>query len=300
MKPLSVVTAVLRLVLLLAPASAALGQAPIGPTNPFHSEFDVTNPPAQFDEIVLLGELAPGVTTPHHTSGGDQYLTVIAGQLTRRTFGATPAEKVYKAGDTLIERAGEVQELANAGTAPARWLATILVPQGAPLTTDQQSGATSQQLPEGLTAVYHARQTVAQPAAQFKVVQDELDFAPGAWVPPHTHGGPVFGLVLEGTFTDRQQSGEKQYNAGDSFTEPAHAAHAIGNAGTAPARFFGTILLPPGEEIITIQAPPPAPPQTMPRTSQNDGYAPLVWLIVIAGSGAIAAGWLIRRKGRRA
>src|SRR6266508_17372 len=197
MKQLIQWTAALILALILfLPTSVALGQAPPGPTNPFHSEFDVTKPLAQFDEILVLGEIPPGSTTPRHTTGGDQYNTVIAGELTRRVFSGTQAENTYKAGNTLVEKAGDIQELANTGSAPARWLATILLPKDTLLTTDQQSGATSQQLPSGLTVVQQARTTVQQPPAQFKVVQDELDFAPGAWVPRHTHGGQVFGIVL--------------------------------------------------------------------------------------------------------
>jgi quercetin dioxygenase-like cupin family protein len=291
MRPRIIWTTVLTLILLL-PTSVILGQAPPGPTNPFHSEFDVNNPPAQFDEIVLLGEIAPGATTPRHTSGGDQYITVIAGELTRRVFGGTPTEKTYKGGDTLVEKADEAQEVANGGSAPARYLATILLPNGAALTTDQQSGATSQELPTGLQAVYQARMTVSPPAAQFKVVQDELDFVPGAWVPRHTHGGQAFGLVLQGEFTDQRQDGEKKYKAGDSFVEPVNTPHAIGNAGTVKASFFGTILLPPGAEIITIQAPPPAPaPATMPRTGGMEfpGLA-----LALAALILLCAGWWLR------
>jgi quercetin dioxygenase-like cupin family protein len=282
--------AILSVLLAGAPNAFA---APPGPTNPFHREFDVTNPPARFDEIVLLGEIAPGTTTPRHTTGGDQYITVIAGELTRRLFGATPAEKTYKAGDTLVEKAGEVQELANAGSVPARWLATIILPKGAHLTTEQQTGTTIDQLPTGLTVVYQARMTVDAPAAQFKVVQDELDFAPGAWVPRHTHGGQAFGLVLDGEFTDQRQDDEKKYKAGDSFVEPVNTPHAIGNAGTVKASFFGTILLPPGGEIITIQAPPAAQaPSTMPRTA--GGAFP--WMtLALAALILLCAGWWARR-----
>ena len=301
MKPLTVMTAVLTFLILALAPSAALGQAPPGPTNPFHREFDVPHPPACFDEIVLVGALAPGVTTPRHTTGGDQYITVIAGELTRRVFGRATTEQRYKTGDTVIERAGELQQVANAGTVPTRWLATILLPQGTPLTTVQPTGATSQQLPPGVTVVYQARRTVARPAARFTVVQDELDFAPGVWVPLHTHGGQAFGLVLKGAFTDHRQHAELKYKAGDSFTEPPNTPHTIGNAGTVEASFFGTILLPPGGAVITILgAPASHMPTTLPQTGQNNGDVPQLWLAVMAGSGAIAAGWLIRRKERRA
>jgi LPXTG-motif cell wall-anchored protein len=293
MKPLTVLRVVLTLVILALPSGVAMGQAPPGPTNPFHSEFDVPKPPAQFDEILVLGEIAPGTTSPRHTTGGDQYITVIAGELTRRAFDATPTAQTYKAGDTLVEHAGDVQEVANVGAVPARWLATILVPEGAPLTTDQQTGATSQQLPSGLTVVHQARTTVEQSPAQFKVIQDELDFAPGAWVPRHTHGGQVFGLVLEGQFTDQRQEGEKTYKTGDSFSEPVNTPHAIGNAGTVNASFFGTILLPPSGAIITIQAPPAAqPPMTLPRT----GGTAISWMgLIVAALILLCAGWWVRR-----
>jgi quercetin dioxygenase-like cupin family protein len=142
-------------------------------------------------------------------------------------------------------------------------------------------------LPTSLTAVHQARMTVDALAAQFKVVQDQLDFAPGAWVPRHTQGGQAFGLVLEGEFTDQRQDGEKKYKAGDSFVESINTPHTIGNAGTVKASFFGTILLPPGGEINTIQAPPAAQsPATMPRMGGMDfpGLAlALVAVILLCG-----------------
>ncbi|MDE3091213.1 MAG: hypothetical protein KGJ80_17735, partial [Chloroflexota bacterium] len=101
-------TAVALLVLLLPP-SAAWGQAPQGPTNPFHTEFDVTNHPSQFDEIAMLIEVAPSASNATVKYGGDQFVTVIQGEV-------TVAGQVYPAGKNYVEKAGEPVTISNAGT----------------------------------------------------------------------------------------------------------------------------------------------------------------------------------------
>src|SRR6266545_37572 len=45
------------------------------------------------------------------------------------------------------------------------------------------------QTPPGPTKVYESKIAVANPPAQADLIQDVLDFAPGAWTPFHRHGG---------------------------------------------------------------------------------------------------------------
>src|SRR5687768_5298946 len=68
--------------------------------------------------------------------------------------------------------------------------------------------ATSNDLPPGPAKVYELKTAVQDPAAQFEVIQVVLDFAPGAWTPPHTHGGQTFNLVLDGELTLRENDTE--------------------------------------------------------------------------------------------
>src|SRR5690242_2176980 len=60
------------------------------------------------------------------------------------------------------------------------------------------------------------------------VVSVILDFAPGAGVPEHTHGGPLVVTVLSGALTLNDEMGDMVFKAGESFTEmPGHKHSAF-------------------------------------------------------------------------
>ncbi len=95
--------------------------------------FDVTNPPAQFDLIHLVQDFAPGAITPRHSHGGQGYATMLDGEITIRLLNS---EKQYKAGDTFVENAGEILQVANKSAAKASFAIIFLLPKGATLTTN--------------------------------------------------------------------------------------------------------------------------------------------------------------------
>lgn len=277
----------LALLALLIPPTVALGQAPQGPTNPFHTEFDVTNHSSQFDEISMLIEVAPSASNATVKYGGDQFVTVIQGEVTL-------AGQVYPAGKNYVEKADEPVTISNAGTTNARLVSTILLPKGAALTSDAQTPAVEK-------VIYKTDREFPSPPATFKVVQDVLDFAPDAGVPMHTHGGDVLGLVIQGQMTNHNGNAVTKINTGEGFLEDTNQAHSIGNESTAPAAFFGTVILPPGGETITIQgAPPSIPPATLPTASAGNDPLTYLWLALVGGALLVAAGWFIRKKAQRA
>src|SRR5215211_5448695 len=66
----------------------------------------------------------------------------------------------------------------------------------------------------GFTEVLEMRFQAAAPPAQPEILETVLDFAPGAWTPLHTHGGPVYVTVLDGTITLRSVGTDTTFAAG--------------------------------------------------------------------------------------
>jgi len=103
-------------------------------------------------------------------------------------------------------------------------------------------------------------------AGTFDEILRVRDFAPGAWTPLHTHGGPVHVTVLDGELTLRMSGTDHVYKAGDSWVELAGDDHAqaVGNTGAVSARAVATTLLPKGAteatNIADISTPPPPGP----------------------------------------
>ena len=87
----------------------------------------------------------------------------------------------------------------------------------------------------------------------FDEVMVILDFAPGAGVPMHVHGGPTLVTVLDGAITLKDNGMEKTYKAGESWTEmPEHVHEAINN-GDKTVRVVVTFLLPVAEPTTLVK-----------------------------------------------
>jgi quercetin dioxygenase-like cupin family protein len=166
---------------------------------------------------------------------------------------------------------------------------TFLLPKGAQLTTNQQTGV-PQLTP---TTKYNTKFEVPAPPAQFDLVRLVQDFAPGAWTPLHSHGGQGLVTVLEGALTVRTQGVEKIYKAGETFVESPNVVMEAGNATTEKASMVVTFLLPKGAELTTVQQT--AAPATLPQTGAEDSRWLNIWLLLFAGSGLIAGRWIMRR-----
>ena len=127
--------------------------------------------------------------------------------------------------------------------------------------------AFGQETPPSATIRYKSTLEVAQPPSQFDLIEVVLDFAPGAWTRPHSHGGQGLITVLEGEITLRQEGTEKVYKAGESWAEQPGAVHQAGNAGDEPAKLAALFLLPKDAQLTTVQETgnteqaPPGPTQ---------------------------------------
>lgn len=274
------------LAIMMAPG-VALGQAPQGPTDLFHAEFDVANHPSQFDEVEMLIDVAPNTSNALVQYGGDQFATVIQGEV-------TVAGQSYATGKSYVARAGESETLSNPGATDARLISTILLPKGSALEADAKTSAAE-------AVLYKTQREIPNPPTTFKVVQDVLEFAPNAAVPMHFHDGAVLGLVIQGQMTNHNGNAVTQIGAGTGFVEDPQQVHAIGDESNAPAIFFGTILLPPGGAISTIVNAPSGAPASAPSAANTGinwltylGLAIVVVLLLVLG------GWFLRRRAQRA
>jgi quercetin dioxygenase-like cupin family protein len=103
---------------------------PPRPLTSYQFKTDVDSMTKPFDVVQAILEFAPGAATPYHTHPGIVMVTVIAGEL---TFNLEGVDHVYKEGESFVEVPNQVGQARNAGTVPARVMASYLIPQGAPL-----------------------------------------------------------------------------------------------------------------------------------------------------------------------
>ena len=156
---------------------------------------------------------------------------------------------------------------------------------------------------------------LAEVSGDYDVIQLVLEFRPGAWTPPHTHGGYILGSPLDGELTVRDSQGvEKKYKTGESFVETPGAFIEVGNASSSAVRVSAVALLPKGGVLTTnkdggsSQNPPPGPttifrtqmavtgaPTALPKTGA-DASPDYAWLVALGGLGLLALGWAMRRR----
>jgi quercetin dioxygenase-like cupin family protein len=91
-----------------------------------------------YDVAQLVQDFAPGAATPFHTHPGIVVVTVLSGAI---TFNVNGGETVYKEGESFVEVPNQVAQARNAGTEPARVMASFLIPPGAPLSMPQMAPA---------------------------------------------------------------------------------------------------------------------------------------------------------------
>ena len=191
-----------------------------------------------FTEAMVVLEFAPGAAMPLHAHGGPTLVTVLEGEITLRE---DEAEKTYAAGESWTEMPGQVHEAYNAGSVATRVAATFLLSGDAEATLLEVEADSSVPAP---TAVYRALFPDLSMAGVFNELMTVLEFAPGAGMPLHTHGGPTLVTVLEGEITLREDEAEITYAAGESWTEMPGHVHEAYNAGSTPVKVVVTFLLP--------------------------------------------------------
>jgi quercetin dioxygenase-like cupin family protein len=203
-------------------------------------------------------------------------------------------------GDVANEEAGVRYVMTNASSANARVMAVVLLPKGAQLTTMVD---TNPNPPFGPIASFQGSYPLTVEAGEYSLVNLVLDFAPGAQIPLHFHGGPVVLVGMSGTLTLRPEDGpEHTVGPGQVVSEKAGARHEMLNISAADARILAGVLLPKGAELTTLvtDTSQSAQPAGMPKTGSDDLMPTIVGLLSLALRLLILGGvlLLIRRTAR--
>lgn len=279
--------AVMLALLAPVPLGAALTAAaaptePVGPKASFQGTFPLTVQAGDYDLVYLVLDFAPGAGIPLHFHGGPALVVGMEGELTLHPLGGD--EHVLTPGDVMNEKALVQHTMTNLSTTNTRIMAVILLPKGADVTTvvDTQSKIA------GPTVAYQGTYPLPGVAAgDYDLVNLVLDFAPGAEIPLHYHGGPALVIGKNGVLTLRPQGGmEHQLTPGMVANEKAGARHVMINTGNVDAGIFAGVLLPKGADLTTIVG---SQPPGMPTTG-NSANTGLLWYALFAGILLLVAG----------
>lgn len=104
----------------------------------------------------------------------------------------------------------------------------------------------------GPVVVYQAKFPITLQSGEYELLSSILEFAPGAGVPQHMHGGHVVVIVLDGEVLLKEKGKERILKTGESWTENPGDLHSVVNAGKAKARVAVSNLLPKGAEATTV------------------------------------------------
>ena len=132
----------------------------------------------------------------------------------------------------------------NSGLLTLVVLAALVIVGGPPPSAHAQGA--------GPTTVAQMALPLTVSSGEYALVQVILEFAPGAGIPRHQHGGPVVVTVLTGEVTLQESGTERTVKAGESWTEQPGAAHAAVNRGSEVLRVAVSMLLPKGAEATTL------------------------------------------------
>jgi len=115
-----------------APQPGGPTPAPPAPTPLYLTRADAVFPGQPYEMAQTVLDFGPGAATPLHTHPGQVFVTVLSGEITFTSQGTT---RVFREGESFVERPGIVGQARNAGAAPASLMATYILPRGAALST---------------------------------------------------------------------------------------------------------------------------------------------------------------------
>jgi quercetin dioxygenase-like cupin family protein len=176
--------------------------------------------------------------------------------------------------------------MVNTSTASARILVMMLLPKGGAVTTLVD---TTTKMP-GPTVSFKGSYPIAPATGEYELVNNVLEFAPGAAVPLHFHGGPAVIVDLDGALTIRAGDHEMILAPGDLDTQAAGAQHQMQNNGAGTARALFGVLLPKGAKLTTLVQTQPVEvgmPSTGGETLRNGLAAALALSLVCLALGGI-------------
>jgi quercetin dioxygenase-like cupin family protein len=257
--------------------------APAGPEVSFQGTFPLTVEAGDYDLVYLVLDFAPGAGIPLHYHGGPALVVGMEGELTLHPHEGN--ERKLRPGEVVNEKAQVQHIMMNMSAANTRIMAVILLPKGQEVTTVIDTAA---KIP-GPTVAYQGTYPLPGVAAgDYDLVNLVLDFAPGAQIPLHYHGGPALVIGKNGVLTLRPDGGmEHNVTPGMVANEKAGARHVMINTGSVDAGIFAGVLLPKGAELTTLVDT--SMPAGMPTTGNDQGGL-WFWLAASIGFLLLAGG----------
>jgi quercetin dioxygenase-like cupin family protein len=285
----TVFSALIAMLFLTIGTSIAFGQTPPGPVVRHLFRTAGLPQPAPFNVVQSILNFDPGAATPFHTHPGQLIVTVLAGEL---TFKLNGNDTVYTVGQTFVELPNQVVQARNAGTVRTSVMVSYFIPKDAPLSHPEPGDATPQPRP---FVSYQFKTDVGTMTDPFDVVQQLLDFAPGASTPVHMHPGIVVVTVLAGELTFQLNGADTVYKEGESFVEVPGQVVQARNVGAAQTSVMVSYIIPKDAPLSIIHQAAVAP-SALPATGGATEDALPVWLLGLAAGGLMAGGWFVRRR----
>jgi len=122
-----------------------------------------------------------------------------------------------------------------------------------------QPTAAKSSIPPGPVTEYRDMVPGLNAAASIDLIQNVIDFAPGAASVVHTHGSPNLATVLEGQITVKMAAADKHANAGDLLVEPINQPVQALNSGSGEAMVVVGFAVPHGGKPTVAVKGKPAP-----------------------------------------
>ena len=228
-----------------AASTVAKSSAPPGPVTKYRNTLSGLNAGAQLDLIQNVIDFAPGAASLVHVHTSPNLATVLQGQI---MVTAPAGDRKAAIGEMLVEPINVPLRAVNTGSGEATVLVAFVVPHGAKPTTAVAGQAAPALLNKTMFSF-----TLSSPiiSGAYSIVQQVLDFAPGAQTAQHRHGGPGLITVLQGQVTFSRDGLVRTFSAGDSFVEMPGQTLQASNRGSADLVLAATFLLPDGAQLTT-------------------------------------------------
>lgn len=186
-----------------------------------------------------------GAASVVHRHPSPNLATVLQGKITVRTLAG---EKEASTWDSLSEPLNQAVQAFNSGSDPALVAVAFALPQGGKPTVPvagQPAPAVANKAIDTFTA------HIPNMSGGYSLVQQVLDFRPGAATPKHRHGGTGVVTVIQGTVTFTADGASHVFQAGQSFTEMPGQTLQTSNRGTTELVLVATFAVPDGAQLTT-------------------------------------------------
>jgi quercetin dioxygenase-like cupin family protein len=216
-----------------------------GPVTKYRNALPGQTAVAQIDLIQSILDFSPGAASVVHKHTSSNLGTVLQGQITIKMAGG---DKQAAAGEMLVEPLNQPVQAVNLSSGETMVAVAFPVPHGAKPTA-AIAGQTTPATPNKTLYSY----TLANPTISggYSLIQQVLDFAPGAQTLKHRHGGSGVITVLQGQVALNADGVEKSYAVGESFSEsPGQTLQAF-NRGSTELILVATFILADGAQLTT-------------------------------------------------